>query len=449
MRQEGCLEELLSRWLAGVGAPKAVETLAELMPNAAVFMVDRERSVVFWSHGAEALLGFSHEALLGRHCLKGIRCDRCLSGCGLSEHREIRGAKLTLFRSDGKPVFVKKYATAFFGEGDQFLGGIEVLIPDSAGEIKLPEGLSFHGIYSVDPAMHELFATIKNVAETDATVLIRGESGSGKELVARAIHQESKRRQGPFVAINCAALTPTLLESELFGHKKGAFTGADSDRSGVFQQAHQGTLFLDEVAEIPLPLQAKLLRVLQEKTFVPVGGSKPISVDVRVISATHRALREEVKAGRFREDLMFRLRVVPLFLPSLRERPKDIEFLLKLFIARQNEKGPRKIEEIEPEALSALEAYHWPGNVRELQNVVSYLFAVGRGATLRRAELPQEVTTPAPLGPPQETKEAPPQEERAQIEWALQKAHGNVGEAAALLGMSRPTFWRKRKKFNL
>ena len=197
--------------------------------------------------------------------------------------------------------------------------------------VKRPASLglyNFHGIYTCAPEMQPLFRLIERVARTDCTVLVRGETGCGKELVARAIHTLSPRNQHPFQDINCATLSPTLLESELFGHVRGAFTGAVSDHQGVFKLADKGTLFLDEVAEIPLEIQARLLRVLEEQTFVPVGGTKAVRVDVRLISATHKALRREVAAGRFREDLLYRIRVVPLFLPSLRERTGDIEGLV-------------------------------------------------------------------------------------------------------------------------
>jgi two-component system response regulator AtoC len=437
--------ELLEGFLSQVGAPDVVRSLAELMPNAAVFMVDRDRNVTYWSEGAERLLGFTREQMLGKNCRTGNRCDRCLAGCGIEQYKEVKGAELTLFREDSTSVRVQKYGRAFFDANNQFLGGVEILVPSS---IAPPEdmGLVFHGMHSIDPRMHELFTTIKNIAETDATVLIRGESGSGKELVARAIHQESPRKSGPFIAINCAALSPTLLESELFGHKKGAFTNAFSDHSGVFSQANGGTLFLDEVAEIPLGVQAKLLRVLQEKTFTPVGGTRVIQADVRVVSATHKSLREEVKAGRFREDLMYRLRVVPLFLPALRERPGDVELLLRLFISRHNQKGKRQIKEIDEDVLQTLRRYSWPGNVRELGNLVEYLFAVGRGEVLRASELPPELNTPEM--PTIESK-APPSNEAAQIQEALRAEGGNVGKAAERLGMSRPTFWRKRKQYGL
>ena len=312
-----------------------------------------------------------------------------------------------------------------------------------------------HGILTRDPVMRRALVILRNVAETEATVLIRGESGAGKELVARVLHMESHRAGGPFLAINCAALTPSLLESELFGHVRGAFTGAVRDHAGLFQRADGGTLFLDEVAEFPMELQAKLLRVLQERTFTPVGGTREFRVDVRIVAATHRSLREAVREGRFREDLMYRLRVVPVFLPALRERRQDITLLLWHCIDRHNERGPRRIEEIDPSAMRLLLDHAWPGNVRELQNVVEYAFAVGRGPVLQAEDLPPEFReflppVAASIPPLLQTVRAdaltlPVTDEAQQIRQALLRYPRAMDEAARSLGMSRSTFWRKRK----
>src|SRR5437763_14959183 len=224
--------------------------------------------------------------------------------------------------------------------------------------------------------MEALFAKLRRVARAQCTVLVGCETGTGKELVARAIHPESPRRKAPFQAVNCATFSPTLLESELFGHVHGAFTGAVRDRAGLFALAHKGTLFLDEVAEIPLELQGKLLRVMQEKTFVPVGATRPVTVDVRVISATNKILRREIAEGRFREDLSYRLRVVPVFLPPLRERRGDVEALFWHFIERMNHGGLRRIEGVTRARTDAILSYPWPGNVRELRSAVEYAFVV-------------------------------------------------------------------------
>jgi len=443
------LRTLLDRF----GPLEAFRVLADLLPEAAVFVVDGERRIVSWSKGAMAVLGFKPEQAVGRLCLESIRCRHCTLGCGVALEGAIADVSQELYRADERWIRVRKFAHGFFDDDGTFLGAIEVLVQD--GEPQVEEGLladafalpgdteTLHGLVSRDPGMQSVFQTIRNVAATDATVLARGDSGTGKELVAKAIHLESQRAEGPFVAVNCAALTPTLVESELFGHVRGAFTGAVSDRPGLFEQADGGTLFLDEIAELPLDMQSKLLRVLEERSVTRVGGAASTSVDVRVVAATHRALREEVKAGRFREDLMYRLRVVPLFLPPLRDRTTDVELLLRVLLNEYNRRGPRRVEQIAPEAMRALLGHGWPGNVRELRNVVEYAFAVGRGETLRCEDLPPELGAGGDSTSPIEPEEAP--SEREQICVALEASGGRVGEAARRLGMSRSTFWRRRR----
>jgi two-component system, NtrC family, response regulator AtoC len=310
------------------------------------------------------------------------------------------------------------------------------------------EAMDFHGIVSASPAMKELFGLIERVARTDSSVLIRGETGTGKELVARAIHEMSHRRSGKFLAINCATLTPELLASELFGHVRGAFTGAVRDKKGLFELADKGTIFLDEVAELPLDLQARLLRVLQERVFVPVGGVEPIAVDVRVLSATNKALREEVEQGRFREDLMYRIRVVPIFLPPLMERSGDIELLTWHFIDEFNARGLRQISDVNPAAMNAMLSYHWPGNIRELRNVLEYAFAIGEGSLLKVDELTPELRGEAPVA--RRTTAMTEQElERRRLLEALNQARGRKQEAAEILGVSRTTLWRKLKEHGI
>ena len=298
----------------------------------------------------------------------------------------------------------------------------------------------FHGMVTVAPSMKELFRLIERVARTDFSVLLRGETGTGKDLVARALHALSARRAQPFLGVNCATFTVELLASELFGHVRGAFTGAVSDRKGLFARADGGTLFLDEVAEIDLAIQSRLLRVLEERKFVPVGGTDPQEVDVRIMAATHEALRTEVEAGRFREDLMYRIRVVPIFLPPLRERLGDVDALAAHFIARLNAKGLRHVEAIDDDARAAMAAHPWPGNVRELRNVLEYAFAVGEGPVITLAEL-----TPELRGEPPRSRRARSavQRERERLLAALQACGGRRGEAARALGISRSTFWRK------
>jgi transcriptional regulator with PAS, ATPase and Fis domain len=307
----------------------------------------------------------------------------------------------------------------------------------------------FHGMWTRDPAMKRVFHITTRAAARDVTILVRGPTGAGKELLARAVHALSARADGPIRVINCAALPPNLLESELFGHVKGAFTGAVRDNVGIFRTAHRGTLFLDEVAEMPLDLQAKLLRVLETHTVIPVGGTDPVEVDVRIVAATHQSLRAAVEQGRFRADLMYRLRVVPIFLPTLAARRGDVELLTHNFIKDLNQGGGRRIARIAPDALDALNGYAWPGNIRELRNALEYAYVIGDGPVLVEADLPPEVsgldhTGKSPLAPPPiETSEA------QRIQQALERADGNRERAAQSLGMSRVTLWRRMRTYGL
>jgi len=300
---------------------------------------------------------------------------------------------------------------------------------------------------TASPAMTELFDMLVRVARTEAPVLIRGETGTGKELVARAIHDLGPRTRKPFRAINAAMLSSELLSSELFGHVRGAFTGAVSDRPGLFGLANGGTLFLDEIGDVPGDIQARLLRAIEERTFVPVGGTEPQPADVRFLAATHRSLRRDVEAGRFRADLMYRVRVVPLFLPPLRERVNDVEALAWHFIAELNARGQRRIDEIEERALDAMLAHSWPGNVRELRNAIELPFAIGEGHVLKLRELPPELRGEEP--PPEVDGVALRGLERRRIMDALRAAGGRKADAASKLGMSRQTLWRKIREHDL
>lgn len=334
-----------------------------------------------------------------------------------------------------------------------------LLLLDDASDVDENGPILFHGMWTQDTRMKQVFRVMERVAADDMTVLIRGETGSGKELVAHAIHQLSQRKSGPFRAINCAALPSNLLESELFGHTRGAFTGAVRDVQGHVQLANKGTLFLDEVAELPLELQAKLLRVIETRTVIPVGGRDPIPVDVRVISATHRALRKEVEAGRFRADLMYRLRVIPIFLPPLRERPGDIRLLAEKLVSEMNGKSRRTVQQIAPSAIELMERYAFLGNVRELRNVISYAFAIGDGPILLPSDLPPELLE-SDAGLEDEaagvTQHTPPRAaalelspEAARIKRALDRAAGNRERAAKILGFSRITLWRRMRELGI
>jgi len=310
-------------------------------------------------------------------------------------------------------------------------------------------------IIGTSRAMRELFTLIGMVAPTEATVLITGESGTGKELVARAIHSGSARSSGPLVAVNCAALSETLLESELFGHEKGAFTGAERRREGRFMAADKGSIFLDEIGEIAQPIQAKLLRVIQEREIQRVGGDKPIGVDVRILAATNRDLKKEVEAGRFREDLYYRLNVVSVPVPPLRERAEDIPLLAQFFLGRFAEKNRKRIKGFTPAAMDHLVRCAWPGNVRELENAVERAVILSVGEYVTERELPLcDARTPAPAlatlaegGGVGLTGRPLDDVEREVILATLDSCGGNKSEAARVLGITRATLHKKLKKY--
>lgn len=448
MNQTAAFFENNRSWLSKLDNHELFFKLLDLCDSACFYMVDQDQQVRYWSYGMERLSGLGCEAVIGKPCLPEY---------ALTELFSIKEQAIKLSQVDGIVIEVKKNVRIFRDKTGAFAGGFGLFFAhtERSPDKNLPKtstqaGENFHGIISRSPAMRDVFQIIQNAAETEATVLVRGESGAGKELVARAIHDLSTRQNAPFLAINCAALSSNLLESELFGHVRGAFTGAIKDHHGLFQRAHGGTLFLDEVAELPLELQAKLLRVIQERNYIPVGGDRSVAVDVRIVAATHRSLREEVKKGRFREDLMYRLRVVPIFIPPLRERREDVSLLIWHFIQQHNAAKLRKIEKIEPQAMRVLLDYQWPGNIRELHNIVEYAFAVGRGATLRLTELPPEFREPRPINqPPLQNIPLTAAEESVAIRQALEQSQGAVTAAAQLLGMSRATFWRKRKLYGV
>jgi DNA-binding NtrC family response regulator len=318
---------------------------------------------------------------------------------------------------------------------------------------------SFHSILSKSPRMHAVFELIGHVAQASATtVLVEGETGTGKELVARAIHQASPRAAGPLVAVNCAALPETLLESELFGHEKGAFTTAIQQRKGRFELADRGTIFLDEVGEVPLTMQAKLLRVLQERCFERVGGTESIEVDVRVIAATNKDLHKLIDEGKFREDLYYRLNVVKINLPPLRERAEDTPLLAAHFSAKYARPGaPPK--QIAPEAMEVLLRYDWPGNIRELENAVEHACVTSRDEFIRPENLPPDLTRKKPGKSvlavdlsrplPDQLAEVTAAFEKRYLRKALRRAHGHVGRAATIAGLSRRTLTAKIAQYNI
>jgi two-component system response regulator HydG len=380
--------------------------------------------------------------------------------CQLFKNGATKHDKCALVKKDGSLVHVLKNGALLTDDGGGILAGVETfteiseLIAKERVISRLRRELSredgFQGIVGKSPAMLRLFSLISSAAQSDAPVIIYGESGTGKELVAAALHRLGNRSQGPFIKVNSAALHESLLESELFGHVKGAFTGADRVRVGRFEAAHGGDIFLDEVGDLPLATQAKLLRVLQEKVIERVGDQKPIPVDVRVISATNQDLLRLRAKGRFRDDLFYRINVIPIHLPPLRDRREDIPLLVEAFIERTRLKTRKPITGIDKEALDELLAYSWPGNVRELINVIHYAFVLCPEGSIRPKHLPalDQLQMPSPPEAPRKTRLAG-QVSKERLLDVIHAAGGCRAEAARRLGVSRVTLWKWLKKHNI
>jgi PAS domain S-box-containing protein len=406
----------------------------------------------------ERITGYRSEEVLGKKCMEVFRSDFCDAGCPLKRSMRtgetLRGIEVNLRAKDGSVVPIASSTALLRDEDGRPIGGICSFrdlrdvhaVPASQGQAR-----DFLGMVSKNHRMHEIFDLIETVADSDANVLIEGESGTGKELVARAIHRLSGRGEKPFLGVNCASLNENLMESELFGHIRGAFTGAVKDRMGRFEMAEGGTLFLDEVSEIGPHLQAKLLRVVQEREYQRVGETRARKADVRILSASNRRLKDLLAGGSFRDDLYYRLNVVSIIPPPLRERKEDIPVLVDYFLDRSRDHRGGLRRSFSPLAMRVLLEYSWPGNVRELENAVERARICSRGEVIEESALPAEIrrgggTThrgarPAGQGP------AEPKEET--IREALSRSRGNREEAALLLGISRVTLWRRMKRLGV
>ncbi len=425
-----------------------------------IIFLDPDDCFAYINGAAEKIRGIRAEDYLGRHILSIFSTH--------SPHtvERVQGL-LAAFKSGALPfhkhvieVKGKKFENSYYpihDKGGIYVGALMVSRDITEKERLKEENLVLReqflsefgccDMIGKSDAMLPVFQVISAAASVDSTILLTGESGTGKELVARAIHQHSLRKDKPMIKVNCAALPDTLLESELFGHERGAFTGAVKERKGKFEQAHEGTIFLDEIAEMSLAAQAKLLRVLQERTIERLGGNRETRVDVRIIAATNRDLRREVEGGRFREDLFYRLNVIPINLPPLRERREDILPLARQFLNHFAEKMHKKVMGIATEAQKALLQYCYPGNVRELENAIERAVALSPGPELRLGDLPSEFTAvpqPAPSGVGLLAANINSSEKNA-IEEALRTTGHRKGEAARLLGISRKTLWEKMK----
>jgi two-component system response regulator HydG len=433
-----------------------------------IMIVDRGGTIVSVNQAMEDLTGYSTDDLVGNPC-SVLDCDLCLNSlkhdddqhwCRLFEIGAVKRRKCTLMRKDGTVLEILKNATPLRNSNGQVIGAVEtftditeIIQKDHQIEAfrqQLREEDGYHGIIGISAPMKQVFDLIENVAKSDAPVIILGESGTGKELVARAIHNIGPRKNRPFVKVNCAALNESLLESELFGHVKGAFTGAVRSRAGRFEAAQGGDIFLDEIGDLPLVTQVKLLRVLEEKVIERVGDNRPIPVNVRIITATNRDVKALVDAGKFRNDLYFRINVIPVTLPPLRDRLNDIPILAHAFFDRIKLKSGKEIQGISEDAMAALLRYHWPGNVRELKGAFEYAFVACNGPLIQPHHFPPSIFDGPPPGAEKKRVTVNPHEmKRAELIQALRKAEGNQSEAARLLGVSRVTVWNRMKKYGI
>jgi len=445
--------ELISYWQA------VIETMMD-----GLMVVDTDGMIVSVNKATEVMTGYSREELIGSHCTI-LSCDNCCArsetaasfSCNLFENGRQERRRCVMRRKDGSRLPIMKNASILVGKDQRVIGAVETLtdLSEIAAKDEQIAKLSsilkgrdhFHGILGRSRPMQRVFGLIADAAQSEAPIIIYGESGTGKELVAEAVHRLGRRKDGPFVKVNCAALTESLLESELFGHVKGAYTGAYRMRQGRFELAHRGDIFLDEIGDIPLSMQVKILRVLQEKEFERVGDSKPIRTDVRVISATHRDLTQLIRKHLFREDLFYRLNVIPIRLPPLRERAEDLPLLVEHFLEENRLKTGKNISNISRGAMDRIMAYQWPGNVRELVSALEYAFVVCRTNSIESGNLPDSVLGAFTAAVPDRAIRSAADCEA--ITQALRKTGGKKSEAARLLGISRQALWKKMNRLGM
>ncbi|MCK9365387.1 MAG: sigma 54-interacting transcriptional regulator [Syntrophales bacterium] len=440
------------------------ETIVNTMTDG-VIVVDVDCKILTSNRALEEMTGYDKKELVGQPCTI-LGCDVCVSdrsnaagkkelNCDLFSKGTVVKRRCQLRRKNGKTLHMLKNAAILKDGSGKTVGGVETITDitdlvekeEVIRELKhllLPQE-GFEGIIGKSGKMADVFELIRNAAASDAPIIIYGESGTGKELAVNAIHRLGERNKRPLIKVSCAALSESLLESELFGHVKGAFTGAGRDRKGRFEAAHRGDLFLDEIGDIPLTMQIKLLRALQEKEIERVGEQTPIRVDVRIIAATHRDLRAMCREGGFRDDLFYRLNVIPINLPPLRERPEDIPLLVDYFIRTIRMRTGKDIQGVTEQAMGLLIASQWPGNIRELINVLEYAFVVCREELISAHHLPSlhPVGMRLPCRPQKGEGGRTRKEELLRI---LENTGGNRQEAARLLGISRVTLWKLLKR---
>ena len=422
-----------------------------------VFTVDSDWCITSFNRAAEEITGIPHEKALGRRCSDILRADVCENDCALRETmrtgKPIMNKAVHIVDSKGEQHALAISTALLRDENGDVIGGVETFRDMSLVEelLKRIEGrYCCEDIISQNHRMQNLFGILPNIAESDCTVLIEGDSGTGKELFARAIHNLSFRKEGSFVAVSCGALPDTLLESELFGYKVGAFTDARKDKPGRFAMAEHGTLFLDEIGDVSAAVQVRLLRVLQERTYEPLGDVASVKADVRVIAASNKKLSELVKQGGFRDDLYYRINVMRLELPPLRERKDDIPLLVNYFIDRFRRLRKKNISCVTDEVLASLLAHEYPGNVRELENIIEHCFVLCQGEVIEKKHLPTSVC-PISSMDRIETSEVRTlkQMEQLLIVEALRRNKGNQTVTAKELGINKSTLFRKLKAYDI
>ncbi len=421
-----------------------------------VFTVDREWRITSFNKAAEKITGISRDEAVGQQCCDVFHASICESDCALRKtfetEKPVVNKTVYIMNLEGRRIPVSISTGVLRDEKGEIVGGVETFRDLSAVEElrrQLRQSYSFEDIISKSDAMRQVFGILPSVAESDTTVLIEGESGTGKELIARAIHNLSRRREKPMIAVNCGALPDTLLESELFGYKAGAFTDAVRDKPGRFALAKGGTLFLDEIADVSPALQVRLLRVLQERKYEPLGATESVDADVRIIAAVNRHLETLVKKGKFREDLYYRINVLPIKIPPLRDRKEDVPLLIEHFIDRFNKIKSKEIADVSPGVLSILMTHGYPGNVRELENIIEHAFVLCKSTIIDVDCLPQNLL---PEGRRQKIT-APIRSvgdfERNLILETLRKNNWSRVGTASELGIDKSTLWRKMKKLKI
>jgi len=420
-----------------------------------VFTVDKEMRITHYNRAAEEITGFPQEEAIGRYCYEIFRAGVCTSDCPVREAIEtgdpVVSREVDILARDNRKVPISVSASVLRDDSGNPIGGVETFRDLSlihALRKEIAQKYTFHELVSRNPAMRRLFDVLPDIAASHATVLLNGDSGTGKELFARAIHDLSQRKNGPLVVLNCGALPEPLLEAEIFGARRGAYTGAVENRPGRLEMAQGGTLFLDEIGDLPLPLQVKLLRVLENQEYQPLGARSPQKADVRFLAATHRNLERMVEEGSFRRDLFFRINVVSLQIPPLKERPEDIPLLIDIFLERFNRTYGKKIRGFSAEALKVLLQHDFPGNVRELLHLVEQTVILCRGSEIGLECLPSSFVVSASR-PEKFAASTRGGVSREVLSDLLERHAGNRSRVARELNVDRTTLWRWMKKHNL